>query len=223
MNRVIKSVVILAAMAATVTIAREANVSLAVEPGSKLSLTGSSTVHAYSSTASRLRVVFTHEPARWQAALPRGEAIEQLIREHGVTAIEVTVDVNGLKSGKDGLDKNMYKALRAEKHPEICFTLGSYEVADGAKPGEMAITAKGKVSVAGAERELKIAATAVRQGDSVRLRGDVPLKMTQFGIKPPTMMMGTLRTSDDVAIHFDLLIGASQPAIAGDSAGGAGR
>jgi len=219
MKRVL-SVLILAAVAAIAPIARAADVGLALQPGSKLWLTGSSTVHAFESTASKLNVVFTHEPAKWEATLPRGEAIERLIREHGVTAIDLTVGVNGLHSGKDGLDKNMYKALLAEKHPEIRFALGDYQVGDGAKPVEMAIEAKGKVTVAGVEKDVAIRATAVREGDSVRLRGDVALKMTQFGIKPPTMMMGALRTSDDVAVHFDLLIGASQPALAGDSASG---
>jgi hypothetical protein len=40
----------------------------------------------------------------------------------------------------------------------------------------------------------------------------MPLRMTQFGIKPPTMMMGALRTSDDVVIHFDLLLDAKDGA-----------
>jgi polyisoprenoid-binding protein YceI len=220
MHRMWKSVVILAAMAALAPIARAADVSLALQPGSKLWLTGSSTMHAFESTASKLNVVFTHEPATWESALPRGEALEKLIRDHGVTAIALAVEVNGMKSGKDGLDKNMYKALQAEKHPEITFALDDYQVAEGAKPGEMAIEAKGKVTVAGVASDVKMKATAAREGDAVRLRGDVPLLMTQFGIKPPTMMMGALKTADQVVIHYELLIGAGEPALAGDSVGG---
>ena len=218
MRRTWKSVVILAAIAALAPIARAADVSLALQPGSELWLTGTSTMHAYESKASKLTVAFSHDAAKWEAALPRGEAIEKLIRDHGVTGIALTVPVTGLKSGKDGLDKNMYKTLLAEKHPEIRFAMASYAVADGGKPGEMAITAKGKVTVAGAERDVEMKATALREGDVVRLRGEVPLKMTQFGIKPPTMMMGAMKTGDPVVIHYDLLIGAGAPALAGESA-----
>jgi hypothetical protein len=217
MKRVL--VLILAAMAVAASNAGATDLNLSVQPGSKLGLKGTSTVHAWHADATRLTVLFTHEAAAWESALPRGEAIEKLIRAHGVKSIDLTVVVQGLKSGKDGLDKNMYKALLAEKHPEIRWVMAGYEVAD-AKDGVLAIDAKGKVSVAGVEREVAMKATAAREGDAVRLRGEVPLKMTWFNIKPPTMMMGTVRTGDEVTVHYDLLIGASEPPLAGDSAGG---
>jgi polyisoprenoid-binding protein YceI len=176
--------------------------------GSKLRLTGKSTVHAYESTASRLEVSFKDDDARWTPEVKGAEAVQQVIRAGGVVGMEVTVPVTGLKSGKDGLDKNMYKALLAPKHPEIRFRMAGYEVRQGGSPDEMAIDAKGTLSVAGVDREVQMLTTAVREGEAVRMRGSVPLRMTQFGIKPPTMMMGTMRTSDEVVVHFDLLIGA---------------
>ena len=42
----------------------------------------------------------------------------------------------------------------------------------------------------------------------------VPLLMTQFGVKPPTMMMGSLRTADQVIVHFDLVMGGDAAATA---------
>jgi polyisoprenoid-binding protein YceI len=216
MKRIV--VLILAALTAA-SVAAAADLSLALQPGSKLGLNGTSTMHAWHADATQLNVLFTHEAAAWESALPRGEAMEKLIRAGGVKKLDLTVIVNGLKSGKDGLDKNMYKALLAEKHPEIRFVMAGYDVAD-AQDGAMAIDAKGKITVAGVEREIAMKATAAREGDAIRLRGDVPLKMTWFNIKPPTMMMGTLRTGDEVTVHYDLLIGASEPPLAGDSAGG---
>jgi polyisoprenoid-binding protein YceI len=212
MNRALKGAVVLVALALAAPLAHPADTALTLSPGSKLRLTGTSTVHEYAATASRLDASFGLEAAAWSASLPRGEAIERVIRERGVTSLEVTVPVTGLHSGKDGLDKNMYKALLATKYPEIRFVMSGYKVAEGSKPGETAIDARGKLTIAGVEKELGIAATAVREGDAVRLRGTVPLKMTTFGIKPPTMMMGTLRTSDDVTIHFDLLVDGAPPA-----------
>lgn len=206
--------VLLAATLVAVPFAGAGERELALQAGSKLWLEGSSTVHAYEATASRLNVILRHDTARWQEGVPRGEAIERLIRDHGVTSIEVTVGVTGLKSGKDGLDKNMYKALLAPKHPDIRFTMNAYEVADAPKAGDIAIAAKGKLFVAGVECPIDISATAKREGDSVRLQGSVPLLMSQFGIKPPTMMMGALRTADAVKVKFDFLIGANEAAIA---------
>jgi hypothetical protein len=36
----------------------------------------------------------------------------------------------------------------------------------------------------------------------------VPIKMTDFGIKPPTAIFGTLRTGDEVKVNFALTVGA---------------
>ena len=191
--RAIHRVLVLGMLAVTAPVAYAADGELALRPDSKLWLTGSSTMHDYSSKATKLTATFHHEQG---TALAKGEAIATLIRNRGVRAIEVSVPVTGLRSGKDGLDKNMFKALQAPKHPVIRFVMSGYEVTEGTKPGELAIRAKGKLSVAGVEKEMAIAATAALEGDVVRMRGRVPLKMTQFGIKPPTMMMGAVRTSD---------------------------
>lgn len=212
MSRILKGALVLALIACTAPITRAADPPT-VQSGSKLWLTGSSTVHAYTSTASKLDAVVRFDPSLWNEGLPRAEAIEALIRKHGVTGLDVTVPVTSMKSHKDGLDKNMYKALKAEQHPQIRYVLSSYEASDG-KEGAVAIDARGKVTVAGVEQDVRISATATRDGNVVRLKGDVPLLMTQFGVKPPKMMMGTLRTADQVVIHFDLIVGAGQASVA---------
>ena len=190
------------------TPAVSAEVGLALKPESKLWLTGSSNVHDYHSNATKLTVTFQIDPAKWNATLPPGDAVERIVREHGVTSIQAIVSVAGMKSGKSGLDKNMSKALLADKHPDIRFELTSYDVA-AAESEAMKITAKGKLTVAGVERETPITLKGVRTGDTVRLEGSVPLLMTQFNVKPPTMMMGTMRTKDEVTVHLDLRVGAA--------------
>ena len=204
------ALMIAALMAAAVAMAVPSE--LALQPASKLWLKGTSTVHEYTSTASKLEVTVKTDVARWPGAESGAAAIEDLIRAAGVTSVDVVVPVTGLKSGKDGLDKNMYKALKAETNPEIRFHLSGYQVAAAATAGETRIDAKGALKIAGVEREVPITATLVRDGEAVRLRGNVPLLMTQFGIKPPTMMMGALKTADAVTVSFDLLLGTT-PAV----------
>ena len=34
------------------------------------------------------------------------------------------------------------------------------------------------------------------------LTGQLPIRMTDYGIKPPTAMMGTIKTGDDVKVTF---------------------
>ncbi|NOT33009.1 MAG: YceI family protein [Candidatus Eisenbacteria bacterium] len=198
------------AMLAVITVAAALSFSTAwagrieLQAGSKLWLDGKSTVHEYKSTAASLKVSFEQDQTKWPTDATGAEAIERFLRAKGITSMDVVVAVTGLHSGKAGLDKNMYKALLAEKHPEIRFRMVSYEIAEGARPGELAIDATGTLRVAGVERELKMPVTFVRESDTVHLRGSASLLMSTFGIKPPTMMMGTLRTADLVVVSFDL-------------------
>ena len=212
------AVLALVALAATVSFSQVLAGSVELQSGSKLWLDGKSSIHEFKSTASSLKTTFGQNEAVWPANATGGEAIERFLRAKGITSMEVVVGVTGLHSGKAGLDKNMYKALLAPKYPEIRFRMASYEIADGAKPGEMAIDATGALSVAGVEREIRMPVAAVREGETVRLRGSTPLLMSEYGIKPPTMMMGTLRTADKIVVSFDLLIGAKASMVGASSA-----
>ena len=202
----------LAALALWASLAQAAAGGVALQTGSTLWLTGTSTLHDYRSQASRLEVVFTCDPTRWPATARGADALDAFVRDHGVTAIDVKVGVTGLKSGKDGLDKNMYKALLADPHPEIRFAVKDYRVGATGDSAGTPIEATGMLTVAGVEREITLPATARHEGDFLRLTGSVPLLMSRFGIKPPKMMLGTIRTSDTVVIHIDLLIGAADAA-----------
>jgi len=221
MRRNLRLLVLAALAAATLagaTAALGAGSALALRPGSTLWLTGTSTLHDYEAKATQLDVTFAIDPARPPAA-GGAAAIEGLVRANGVTGTDVVVAVTGLKSGKDGLDKNMYKALLAEQHPEIRFHLAGYQCGGEDSLG-LRIESKGTLSIAGADREITIAAHGRRDGENLRLAAEVPLLMTDYGIKPPKMMMGTIKTGNQVVVHFDLVIGIAQNAAAPATASG---
>lgn len=179
-----------------------------LRPGGSLWLEGKSTVHEFKSTTTHLEARFSEIEARWPTGTTGVAALEAFIRAKGVSSMQLLVPVTGLHSGKSGLDKNMYKALQAEKHPAIRFAMSSYEVEDGKTPGTLAIDAKGTLQIAGVERPVHLPITATRAGDALRLQGSVPVLMTDYGIKPPTMMMGALKTADQVVVSFDIALEA---------------
>jgi hypothetical protein len=53
----------------------------------------------------------------------------------------------------------------------------------------------------------------VRAGTGVWLEGTHPMKMTDFDIKPPKMMMGTIKVHDPIVVRYRLLL------VPGESAG----
>jgi hypothetical protein len=58
----------------------------------------------------------------------------------------------------------------------------------------------------GRERPVTLEARAIRNGSGVWLEGSRGLRMTDYGIKPPTMMLGTLRVGDSITVRYRLLL-----------------
>ena len=119
-----------------------------------------------------------------------------------VEAVTLTIPVTSLKSGKGGLDKNAYKALNASQHPNITFRLTSY--AAEPKNGAFAAKVGGTLMVNGVERDVVLDATISGEPGALRAVGSTKLRMTDFGVKPVTALMGTIRTGDEITIRFDL-------------------
>lgn len=114
----------------------------------------------------------------------------------------VTIPVASLKSEHAKMDKLMAEALKAKEHPEIRYEMTS---ATPSQPGADAFVMKtrGKLTIAGVTRDVAFDVQGSRNPDGkYTLVGQAPIRMTQYGIKPPTAMMGTIKTGDDVKVTF---------------------
>lgn len=119
-----------------------------------------------------------------------------------VQAVTLAIPVTSLKSGKGGLDKNTYKALNAGQHPTITFRMTSY----AAEPKDGAFAAKvgGMLTVNGVTKDVTLLATISGEPAALQAVGTTKFNMTDFGVKPVTALMGTIRTGNEVTIRFDL-------------------
>ena len=77
----------------------------------------------------------------------------------------------------------------------------------------MAAFVVGKLTINGVEKEITMNATMSGDAAALKAVGSVKLKMTDFGIKPVTALMGTIRTGDEVTVKFEL-VGAAAKAVA---------
>jgi hypothetical protein len=48
--------------------------------------------------------------------------------------------------------------------------------------------------------------TGVAENGTVTLKGTKLLKMTDYGVKPPSLMFGTMKVADAVTVSFDLVL-----------------
>jgi len=165
---------------------------------SRLTLTGKSTLHEFSSTATRLQLAVELADTR-----PSGDsALARLAAPGAVKAIVLTVPVEGLKSDKDGLDKNMYKALKASANPDIVFRLRSATA--GSAAGEFQVA--GDLQVAGQSQPIEMTVHATECAEGIVIEGSKALLMSSYGIKPPSMFLGTLKTNDQIVIAWRLVL-----------------
>jgi polyisoprenoid-binding protein YceI len=186
---------LIVAASAMVTVARaQQNPALPLALDSaRVSLTGTSNIHDYEATTTTVQLTTARlsSDASWDAILAPG-AIE---------AFEVAVPAASLLSDKDGLNKNMHKALLAEKHPNIVFRLARLEAsANGA------VKAIGTLQIAGKTCDMAFDLTTERQATALKVTGKTDLLMTDYGIAPPKAMLGMLKTNPKVTVTFEALL-----------------
>ena len=166
---------------------------------SKVTIAGTSNIHDYTATTTQVKVT----KVQLGEAAP-GAAFWDDVQKPGVLqAFDISIPAVTLKSTKEGLDKNMYKALKTDKHPDITFNMKRME----GEPG--ALKAIGMLSVAGVEREVTLPLKTTRKGDGLAVSGVLDILMTDYGIAPPKAMMGMVKADPKIKITFDVLLGVT--------------
>ena len=162
----------------------------------KITIAGTSNVHDYTATTPDARVTRVQVtsavagPAFW----------DEVQKPGGLEAFDLAIPAETLKSSKDGLDKNMYKALKTKEHPEITFSLERMEGTPGA------LQAIGMLKIAGVEREVTLPLKTSRKGDNLAVSGQLDVLMTDYGITPPKAMLGMVKADPKIRITFEVLL-----------------
>ncbi len=126
----------------------------------------------------------------------------------GLNAIYFSTPVDNLKSGKGAMDKNAYKALNKDKFPNITFALTPGTAIITSRPGGLfTVKCRGKLSIGGGVVETDLEADCKANADkSISVTGSKKISMKDYGVKPPTFMMGAIKTGNDIVLDFSLLM-----------------
>jgi polyisoprenoid-binding protein YceI len=188
----------LCAVAATAAMGQEAPPLPLRLVSSRVSLAGTSNIHAYTASSTEARVV----RLRVASGVLGANVWEAILKPGALEAFEISIPAATLSSPKEGLDKNMHKALKVTEHTDITFRLSRLEGADAS--GARAV---GILRVAGVEREVTLALKTQRTDTNFTVTGEVQLLMTDFGITPPKAMLGMLKTDPKVTVTFETVFG----------------
>ena len=126
---------------------------------------------------------------------------------------QLSIPVATLRCGNRQMERDMYRALRAEAFPAIEFRftelLGgvNHDIDAGTYHAKIA----GVLSLAGVTRTISVDVEAKRIArDRFRLHARLPLRMTDFRITPPTALFGMVKARDGLVVQFDLVLQVRQ-------------
>lgn len=156
---------------------------------------------------SRFQIEGTSTVGTWVCAAAAGMSGDGAQTSRGVSA-RLAVRVQAFDCGVARMTRDFRDALGAERHPEITFVLArAASPSADARPGTwVPVTAEGRLTLAGQTRTVTISTEGQHTPDGrVRLRGRHALRMTDFGVTPPTGLGGMVRARDRVTVVFDLV------------------
>lgn len=165
------------------------NSPLTLTADSKLWVEGKSTVRDYKCMAKVMDATISGGPEG--TSVPLAQVVK---------SAAVTVEVAALDCSNGTMNEHMRKALKASEAPTITFTLDSYELNDGVA------SLFGKLQMAGREHAITIPAAVSEEGDLIRVTASKAINMKEWGVKPPSLMLGTMKVKELVTINFDVTL-----------------
>ncbi len=168
--------------------------SLTLKAGSRLWFDGTSTVRDWSCKAPQIDAAIDAESGATAAVLAGHKAVK---------TVTLTFPVAQLDCENRTMNGHMMKALNSDRHQTIRFSLTGYELATAtAVTGSL----QGTLLLNGQTRPITVPVTFASADGALRVTGSYPLKMTDWGVEPPKLMMGALKVGETVTVQFDLLL-----------------
>ncbi len=162
--------------------------------GGRVVINGTSTFHNWTVKSTTLtgNAVLT---GKWTG---RGQAAMEL------QSIHLVIAVNSLKSSEgSGMDDTMYSALHLKRHAFITYQLKTAHLLTrpaGEKTPAVFKTV-GTLRVNGVTKTIPLALTITPLANGgLSITTTTKLKMTDFGVKPPTAMFGVIRSGNTITI-----------------------
>jgi polyisoprenoid-binding protein YceI len=195
--RKIFSIAVLAA-AVTAQAGAQETTKLQLEPGTELSISGTSTVHAFTCKTNRIDATLI---------VDRGYTKDLTKIARPIVSVRVEIPAKSLDCGNGKMNDNMYGTLKAKDNPTITYVMSGYDLENTTATGFAAKT-QGTLTIAGKEKVISMTVKADRVEDTkATAKGEQSILLTDFGIKPPSFMLGALKVGNEIKIKFNLKAG----------------
>lgn len=155
---------------------------------------------------SKLKVLGTSNLHDWEIEAKAMSGKSFMTIETGnlksLKSLDFTVEVEQLKSGKNGMDNNTFKALNSKVYKTINYKMTSVNKISEISEDNFIVETQGDLTISGVTKRINQTFTIKIVGKKAIFIGKTKIDMTVYGVKPPTALMGTIKTGKDVTVDF---------------------
>lgn len=164
--------------------------------GVKAQVKGTSTLHDWHSAITQIN---------FSGNVQSENAVPKVIKN-----VKVTIPVTSIKSEEGKMmDNKTYEAFKSESNPNITYVADQTQITVDASKN-ITIKANGKLTMAGVTKPVTIEAKGkILANGNLQLAVSQTLDMREYNMKPPTVMMGTIKVGPIVTVEVDLILAAS--------------
>ncbi len=189
-----------AALIGTASAQQLNNAKYNISSQSKLYIDGTSTLHSFKVNAQEIKGDLSLQNTAGQA--------DGRVK---ISRLKVVIPVKKLDTDEKSMNENMDKALKADKNPDITYSLNNVNAfnlsSDSAKPDIIKTT--GTLTIAGVSQDIQMEVKGYRAEDgTLHFTGEKEVNMVDYGVEPPTMFFGAIRVGKNVKVYFDLVLTA---------------
>ena len=176
------------------------NLQLNVKEGTEMTVSGTSTIHDWTSKVNEVRGYVTVNPEILTES--------KIKKSDKILEVSIVVPAKSIISERGStMDEKTWRALKSDEHPNIRFHMESYKI----KPlsdNAFVVEAKGTLEIAGVKRGITMEVNGERKDASTLIfEGKQKINMKDYNIEPPSAMFGQIVTGEEVEIAFKLIVG----------------
>lgn len=131
-------------------------------------------------------------------------AIRQLETQVEITKSTLILEVSEFDCGRKGINRDFRQTLKYREHPSIHISLNGLITSPDSDYPDAAIV---DITIAGITRAYRVNLYNVVYFDkTIYAAGHQILNISDFGLEPPSPMLGLIKVHDELKISFDLVI-----------------
>lgn len=119
-----------------------------------------------------------------------------------IESLTFIVESEQLKSGNSIMDNNTNKALLTKKFKSINYKLTSVSRITLLSENNYSVITEGDLMIAGTTKKITQLFNLKIKDKKVTIQGKTKLNMTTYNVEPPTALMGTIKTGEEVVVDF---------------------